>query len=87
MSQVYSEQELYHLYNKFGASARSLAAYASDPECYESHVTQEITAITGCIEGFSGTENCIGNAMKITNSITKFCILKSVIEVKVFWES
>lgn len=45
MSQVYSEQELYHLYNKFGASARSLAAYASDPECYESHVTQEITVM------------------------------------------
>ena len=47
----------------------------------------ETSHCTGCIEGFSGTENCIGNAMKITNSITKFCILKSVKEVKVFWES
>ena len=42
---------------------------------------------TGCIEGFSRAENCIENAMKITNSITKFYILKSVIKVKVFWES
>jgi len=25
--------------------------------------------------------------MKITNSISKFCILKSVMNVKVFWES
>ena len=43
--------------------------------------------LTGCIEGFSRAENCIENAMKITNSITKFYILKSVIKVKVFWES
>ena len=42
---------------------------------------------TGCIEGFSRAENCIENAMKITNFITKFYILKSVIKVKVFWES
>ena len=44
-------------------------------------------AHTGCIEGFSRAENCIENAMKTTNSITKFYILKGVIKVKVFWES
>ena len=42
MPQVYSERELYYLHNKFGASARSLVAYASDPECYASHVIEEI---------------------------------------------
>ena len=42
LPQVYSEQEVYHLYNKFRASARCIAFYASDPECYEDHVNEEI---------------------------------------------
>ena len=39
---------------------------------------------TGCIEGFSEAENHIENAMKITNSISIFCALKSVMKVKLF---
>ena len=42
------------------------------------------TTNTGCIEGFSGAENCIENAMKITNSISIFYPLKSVMDVKLF---
>ena len=49
-----------------------------DPHCGLLSRTsrQAAGAFTGCIEGFSRAENCIENAMKITNSITKFCILK-----------
>jgi len=43
-----------------------------------------IEAYTGYTEGFSGAENCKENAMKTTNSITKFSALKSVIKLKLF---
>ena len=47
-------------------------------------VEDKVIAHTGCIEGFSGAENCIENAMKITNSISIFYPLKSVMDVKLF---
>ena len=37
---------------------------------------------TGCTEGFSGAENYKENAMKTTNSITKFSALESVMKFK-----
>ena len=40
--------------------------------------------VTGCTEGFSGTENYKENAVKTRNSITKFSTLESVMKLKLF---
>jgi len=39
---------------------------------------------TGCTEGFFRAENCNKNMMKSINTISLFCILKSVIKFKLF---
>jgi hypothetical protein len=38
----YTERQLWHLYNEFGASPKDLATYASDPTAYESLVQQKL---------------------------------------------
>jgi len=43
-----------------------------------------IPQLTRCIEGFSGVEKYIENAIKITNSFSKFCALESGIKVELF---
>jgi len=42
---------------------------------------------TGCIEGFVRAENCHKNMMKSINTISLFCILRSVIKFKLFQRS
>jgi len=39
---------------------------------------------TGYIEGFSKVENCKENVVESINIISLFCILKSVIKLKLF---
>ena len=53
--------------------------------CGSGHWAHKLyTSITACIEGFCDVKKGVGNAIKSTNFISKFCTLKSVIKLKHF---